>query len=525
MTTHSPFLVRNRSVTRLSDLGLGDISTSQKLTALNGYIAGSQVFEFDIPLNITTRAVSDSSSMIRVPSGVHLVGNPARPIDMSMMANSGQLKFLFRTDGTAGTFRNLTVNLARGATYAEVGEVGMTALGLVRGSKVSILSDKLFIAGGDVGIEEQGEIITVTDVSTVGFSFQPPAQDTYLTADVARVAKLTMARGITMEGIRGIAPGQFATDTIGDRMFHMIWADGLQIDGCESDYFDNGSYFISCVDSVVRNMRYQFQEKNERESNQYGIALVNACQDMQIISAYGINGKHGIVQTESNLARGISRRNTIERNTVLGTWNHGIAMHSTSEDWYVYCNHVQGCAGGIELGARRSRSKGNEIRFLSNAVLGSGIGLSDVPEDISSEDDRVYGGLFGFRLNTTSFPPFSGATVGKISVRNMYVDGARTAGVQIISALAGPFSDVEITNLNTRNIGASDSAGTSITVNGPFNRVRIDGGNLQAATGNEAGCILTAGITDGRVRNIDYAGHAAPILGGTDVTSANVGAF
>jgi hypothetical protein len=343
-----------------------------------------------------------------------------------------------------------------------------------------------------------------------------------------------MVRGVTFEGLRAIGPGYLnngATAVSGDRMFHLVGMDGLVIRDCASEFLDNGSYIYSSVDGEVSGFRAIFQttDATTRAMNQYGLGLLNACQDILVDSAYVIGGKHGVVQSESSLLRGVTRRCIVRNSTVFGTWNFGIAAHTNAEQFTAQGNEVQGCNAGIEAGCRDFISRNNTIRFLPDANIGVGIGVTDIPENIVSEGDRVYGGRFGFRLNTTSFPKFSGSVgPGEITVKNFYAERFSQAGVQMLSALAGPIYNFEMTGIRTYQAGDTATgitAAPSITISGPLNRVRIDGANLMAAPTNTSACIVTSGITDGRVSNVNYDGHAAPSLGGTDVTSANVAAY
>jgi hypothetical protein len=525
----SPAVIRNLQTLFISTVHRGDLTTNAQRLAINTAMADPniQTVVFDRPINITTRNVATGTGIFQLP-GKRIEGRPNAPLDFSMAPNSGAAKYLFRADGTAGEARSVTANVAAGDATIIVGSTNMGLLGLSRGDKVTITSDRLFVAGGTVGTEECGEIVTVTSTASDRFTCMPPVSDSYLMTDAAKVQKISMIRGLTIEGVRGIGPGQFATDVIGDRMFHLIYCDHLRMDAVESQFFDNGNYIYSSTDAIIRDFRAEFQTQNARTANQYGLAAVNACQDFVVDSAYIINGKHGVAQSESNIARGVTRRFEIRNSTITGTWNFGIATHTNAEHLLFSGNQLLGCNGGIEAGTKNVSTRNNVIRFLPEASLGIGIGVTENPENFTSEGDRVFGGLFGVRMNTTSFAIKSGsAGPNEFRVSNFYAERFQQSGVQVLSALAGPFFNVTLTGINTRQAGGSVAPGTpaSITVSGPFTRVQISNCNLQARDGNTAACILTSGITDGRVQDVNYHNHAAPILGGTDVTSDNVTAF
>lgn len=554
MTLMSPYLTLGRNTIYTSNIVNGDLDTAVKVAAINAAMAqaGVDTVVFDRGYNLTlprTDLVDGvAAKLFVIPSGRRVIGDPLRPIDMSMMANSGDAKYLFRADGTAGTSQALTADLANGVSSVVLDAPKMTALALVKGDRVSITSDRLFIAGGGVGSEECGEITTVVSTTSTGFSFYPPAQDSYTVANAAKVQKLTMAR-VGIEGIRAIGPGQFATDVTGDRMLHMVWCDGLRIDGAASEYFDNGNYLYSCPDGSAVDFRAIFQPKNGRVSNQYGLGLVNACQDFTVDSAYVVNGKHGIVQSESSIARGVTRRLLIKNCTVTGTWNYGIATHTSAEQITVERNTLIGCSGGIEAGCRSFVSRNNtirQLRFLAGD-LGTGIAINEICEDVLSSGDRVYDGGYGVRLETGVVPLLSGS-VGpvKIKIENFLASGSNQDGIRIQWDGTGARYDVDLRDISTFKIGQPVNAITGLpdpagvptaaqsidirgNASGDLGRVKIDGANLQAFSGsggtNTAVAILTQYCAGVHVSDVSYVNHGAPSLSGTGVVTSNVTAW
>lgn len=543
MTLMNPWLTLGRNTLYTSTIVNGDLDSAAKVARLNAAMAesGVQTVVFDRAYNVTLprgELVSGlAANLFLPPAGRRIVGDPTRPIDLSMMdaasVNNTQ-RYVFAARATEGTAVNLTANADKGGSTIVVGSTGIASLALAVGDKVRLMSNKLFIAGGTVGTEEQGEILTVMSVGSDRFGVLPAIQDDYTTANMARVHKLAMLRGVTFEGLRAIGPGMLSNSgaaVIGDRMFHLVGMDGLLIRECTSDFLDNGSYIYSSIDGEVSGFRAIFETSNAatRAVNQYGLALVNSCQDFLIDSAYIVGGKHGVAQTESSILRGVTRRCVVRNSSVFGTWNFGIAAHTNAEQFTAQGNEIQGCNAGIEAGCRDFTSRNNTIRFLPDADMGIGIGVTDIPENVLSDGDRIYGGRFGFRANTTAFPKFSGS-VGpfEITVKNFYAEKFSQAGIQLLSALSGPFFNFEMTGIRTYQAGETPSgitAAPSISIDGPFNRVRINGANLMAASTNVSACIATTGIIDGRVSNVNYNGHGAPSLSGTDVTSSNVVAY
>jgi len=514
----SPMLLRNRWCELASDYYSGDIDTDVKLARLQAGLnaAVGRTFLFNVPFGassqnyrITSRTASAVSGMLVHPSGVKIEGDDGAALDMSAIGNSGSPRYLLRADGTAGTAVNLTANVARGATEIEVGAPGMGTLGLVRGDRITITSNKLFIAGGTVGAEEQGEITTVTTVAADRFTVEPPLFDSYATADVARVQKLAMHKG-SLRNLTLRGPGQFTTDTVGDRGLHYIWSDGLVIEDVEADWLDNGNYLYSCPDLSVSRMRWRFDEQNARLANQYGLALVNACQDALVDHCGGINGKHGIVQTESSLAPGVTRRVHVRKASVQGTWNYGVSAHTNAEDWTVCQSEIANCNAGIEAGCRKFYSEFNNIQLLPNADIGVGIGISDICEEVYSSNDRVSGGRFAFRLDGVIDiigPDFTnpGLFVGstgprEIHITDLFAEGFTADGISLAADPAKPGANVAIRNFVTRNAGATAFAPQAIDIAGPWTNVIIDGGDFHGAGSGATGCILTGADVSGEFR-------------------------
>lgn len=553
----TPLLALKRGTLFTSSVVDGDLDTAAKIAAINTAMAdpGVRTVVFDRAYNITmprTALVQGSvSDIFRIPAGCLIVGDPSRPITAlwDTMSVSGTQKYLFAARGDEGAAVPVTSDLLVGRETVIVGASGMAALGVSKGDKVRITSDKPFIWGGTIGTEEQGEIATVTYVGDDRFAVMPPLQDTYLTADSTRVHKLSMLRGIAMEGVRAVGPGMLSSGpempVLGDRMLHLALCDGLRIDGAASEYFDNGSYLYSCVDGAVRDWRAVFETQNAqaRNQNQYGLGLVNACQDFLVDSAYVLGGKHGVVQTKSGLYRGITRRCKIRNGTVIGTWNYGIATHTNGERWEVESNYLEGCSGGIEAGCRSMVSRNNEIRFLRYLAgyLGAGIGITEVAENILSENDRIYGGGYAVRLETSVVPLLAGSTGPKnIRVKGLYSEDQNQDALRILWSGVGVRYDVELTDISTRGIGrpvdadglpttGASAAASSIDVRGnaswALNRVKISGANLQGWPGNTTTCAITQYCNGVHADGISWANHAAPSIGTTNVVAANNNAF
>lgn len=598
LTMGLPGLMLGRHVTYSSEVLDGDIDSPAALARLQAALTAAKVFVFNRAYNVTAARASLPQDLFVLPATLwEIEGRDHLPIDMSMMANSGAPKNMFRLQGTAAAARALTADLHPGADTVTVGAAGMVALALQPGDRVTVASDRLFVPGGTVTLltagavtvtngevltqagtgatlkvqssstasgqttingagtgifnssgaltgstsgalgansipatitspEAQGEIATVTSVGNTSFTISPPAQDDYLVADGATVQKLSMPRNVRFNGLRGEGTGQFATDVVGDRMFHVIWAEGLILDGVTSNYFDNGDYFYSCPGGRAEGCTTLRQPLGGRTANSYGMAFVNACHDFVVDRWTGIGGKHAIVQTESHLARGATRRMVISGGFASGQGNYAIATHTNAEDIWILRNRINGSSGGIDAGCRGAKTVENEITFLPDANIGVGISISEVPQKYESRRDKVFGGRFALRLDTTATPPLSGVP-SEVRIADFYAEGFSQAGLRLFTALSGA-ADLVLRGIDTREAGGAASGvnpAPSIRIEGDWSRVEISRANLQAADGNTSAAIVTSGINKGRVSDVLYYRHSAPSLAGTDVISSNLVAF
>lgn len=445
--------------------------------------------------------------------------------------------------GTGATLTVQTVSTASGVTTLVGGGTGVfnTASELT-GSTSGALGASSVPTSVD-STEYQGEIATVVAVGSTAFTVAAPLFDTYTVANGARVIKLEPHIGLRMDGVKGIGPGMLRTgaDPIanavtGDRFLHTVYADALRLNDLNIALFDSaGIALYSSDDFEVSGCRVRFETEDaaDRIVNQYGIAYINACQDGVIRENTVIGGKHCIVQSESNIAGGVSRRVQVVRNTLQSSWNYAKATHTPAEFITAEANEIHGCSGGIEAGCRAFTSRNNEIRFLKFVAgdLGIGIGVTDIAEAVTSEGDKVYGGGWGFRLDTSAAALFSGSSgPNRIIIKDFYSRDANQDAVRINWTGTGARYDIEITNLRTRNVGRPvdgsgyPTSGTPTGANsfdirgnasGRLGRVKVDGGNLRGwdTSATQAGYVAYA---DGvHLSDLSYAGRVAPEIATT----------
>lgn len=536
-------LLRRNGIYRSSDYHIGDITTSAHVAALQAGInaAANAEFVWDRAYNITNRAVSAVSGIFTHSDGCRMIGNPNLPIDLSPAGTAGDPRYIIRASGTAGTSYPLTVNAAVGDQSVTVAAASVTALvaaGMKVGDWVNISSDRLFIPGGQL-TQLYGENSRVTVIGATSITVEPIILSGYLTADNAKILLLTMKRHQSVEGLRLIGAGQLDITgpnptPIGDRGFQYTLSDGLRLEEVETHLCDNaGIQLYSCPDTIIRESRIFFQEQNGRLANQYGICPIGPGSDILIDHCTITNGKHGIVQSDSGvLPAGVTRRMRVTRNVIQGTWNAAVATHEACAQVDVVGNRMINCNAGIEAGCAEFYSEGNDISLLPYGNIGAGIFVSSSFTKVSSRGDRIKGGRFGFRANTTVNPIYAGGLgPAEITIDDMTVTDASNAAIDIVYDGTGARFNFHVRSLRTRGIGfdpAGNLAGAvSVKIYGSaiglLNRVSLHNLDLQAATGVTAACVHLNYLNEVRISDVNYSTHAAPLIqNSTDVISTGV---
>jgi len=373
--------------------------------------------------------------------------------------------------------------------------------------------------------EARGEVVTVAAVGADNFTPLTPLQDNYAMGADAYAQKIDMGQRTVFSGVHMVGCGQFTTDVSGDRGYQFQWLRNLTMEGVETRFFDHGNRLMGCIDFLVSQPVSVFQPAGGRTSHQNGLGIFNACQNGVIRQPTQRLGGHGVVQNASGTAPGVTRDVTVEQGDFQGLWQAPVATHQNAERWNFRHNVARGGVKGYEFGCRSARSEGNEVHLPEGS--GDGFFCSSVLERVESRNDKVFGGARGFRLDTDVYALLSGS-VGptKVSVKDFRCEAFATAGVLLNSSEAGPHDHVQLQGITTRDAGLGGTSPPSIKVTGPFEKVIITDCDLHSVPANNAACILTTGISGGRVRNVDYSGgHATPSLSGTDVTSDNIASF
>lgn len=532
----SPNLIRGLNTRYISNILSGDLSFDEDLAAVQAAMNEGGTFVWDRPVYCLNRNIGSGSGILNIGALKRFIGEPELCLDMSLMPNSGTPRYAFFTPSGDQTPANLTSDAIVGQNFVSVGAANIASLGLEVGHHVSITADKVFIDGGTAGAENQGERPQISKIDGDDVYVTPALQDTYLVSDGATIRRVIMHEKVQVEGVSVKGCGQFATDTIGDRGFHLIHMNRLRMVDCNASFCDNGNYLYSST-GVVDGFGYQFDLQSiiPRNANQYGLAYVNACQDLTIKRTDGIGGKHGIVQSESDFVHGVSRRVSLLDNTVRSTWNYGVATHTNAAFLFFERNKLFDCNGGVEFGCRDVYSKSNQVFNTPDVIgdvysdpsadpadgklnlLGTAFNIADIADNINSTADKAYRGRYGLRLSDSQTIFSGSAGPRNINIMDFFSTDAAQAGISIKSNHVGTNSDIHITRPTTRRTGNSSdgvTAAVSIEIDGDFDKVSIKNGDLQSVAGNASGCITTANVRDAHVTDNLYSGHAVPIIAG-----------
>jgi parallel beta-helix repeat protein len=312
-----------------------------------------------IQLAVTAAAVSGGTvlfppatykvnSQLTGAANVRLLGYGAT-IDFSAFADATAF---FKVEGTDGTATTLSGNAAEGDTSVSVTSVsGFSAGGYARlGSTATT---------GSISIPK-GEVVRVDTVGASSLTLEDPACDAYATADSANIVPLTLVSGVVVEGLRFLGGSDTTISYV-----------ALQLDRCYNPRVLNcrferchyaGIYMQECISGTVAGNHFKDSEKSGLA---YGIAILNACQDITITGNTGVNCRHVVTIGGSTGRRGVARRVTVTGNTASQCTEAGFDCHPGAEDIAFIGNTVLGSlVDGIQM-------HGSRFTIANNVVIGS----------------------------------------------------------------------------------------------------------------------------------------------------------
>lgn len=236
----------------------------------------------------------------------------------------------------------------------------------------------------------KGEIGRLATASTM--VLVDPLCDGYTTATAASVAKMTFVENVEISGLRVLGPAD------GSVVFS-----GLLLDRClnvsvQGGWFDRCHFYgIGLIESCQVSINVSSHIRSDAGALAYGIAVLNACQDIEITAPRGWRLRHLVTHGGFTTRYGVPRRTTTTGGVASQSRNSGFDAHAGGEDInFVNC-HTFG-----------SESDGFTIECVSATLTNC------------SARDTVGP---GFHINTQSLKPLS-----------VSLDGCRVSGKSSITS-------------------------------------------------------------------------------------------
>jgi len=441
-----------------------------------------------------------STTSISLPTKTRLLMSPGAILDFSGAAAATRIK----TEGTLGSEVLLTSNVAVEDTVIPVASVS----GLVAGDLLLISSDALVPkdAIGGVTTETLGEFVTIKGISGLNITINGCLDTAYLTADDAKIQKITPSEGVTVQGGKIIGFGISGADTstlevgVGALYARKFTVRDVQVEYC--DY--NGIRLDQVYDFLVDNCTVVHEERANAAHNnviQYGAVMLGASSLGTVRGLNVINGKHGIAWSE-NSRDGVSRDVTITGCKIVGTWAAAVATHESNTAPIITDCDIISCARGIDIRVAGFTIRDVRVRNLpGSGSTADGVVLQEDARDGEIIDLKVDGCRYGIRGYNTTFLPDS--TPSNIKIRGGWIRDAAQIGIYLehtenANAKKGcTISDIDIT----------DFAGDAIRINGEWDGMNIQNVRTRCASAPTGYGVRLMGTLNTRIKGCDFIGH------------------
>jgi hypothetical protein len=231
--------------------------------------------------------------------------------------------------GSAGSDVNLTADASEGDTSVSVAAGAESAF--TAGDFVMVSSDDEYDAS-NVGVE-LGEIIQVLSTASGTVTFVRELQGgTYTTANTAKITPLALVENVIIRGL--VAAGHTAdvTDSNTQEAVHVEFARNVTVEKCALSSF-NGTA-ISYENMIESRVADCLLEKAQRPSSGYGVATINAAQDILVAGCHFRTCRHAFTTANSTPMYGISRRVLVRDSFFSDSVSTGDAFdtHGAAED-------------------------------------------------------------------------------------------------------------------------------------------------------------------------------------------------
>lgn len=355
-----------------------------------------------------------SGGPVTVPPGVYLVSGATAsgPIDLEIQSGA-KIKHLglgpaIAVSGVEHAQVNLSAEVLQGAT-----SITAPGHGVVPGQWVRLRSDRKYDSFSTY--IAMGELVQVHAVDGDVITTRVPVQGgPYSPADNAGVCPLDMVDGVRIHG-RGMIEGDYNTGRsqtgILTALCHNVIIEDIRMSG-----FDWRHYApADCAMVRVRDVSFDW---THTVSSGYGVAPLNATQDLTVDGCYFTDVRHAFTTSNGLTAGGVGRRLTVQNSHILYSRPHEGGSHGDALD---------------------THTAAEEVNFLYNTVTGSsGIGVNH-----ECRSGKIIGNLIidpmshGISVhNETDY-------TGSIEVRNNRIIRPGGVGIRIIANSRGGPAETE----------------------------------------------------------------------------------
>ncbi len=394
---------------------------------------------------------------------------------LDFSSNSTVAVARLRVDGAFGSNVSLSANASAGSSTFTVS----SATGLSAGDWLRISSSDL-VPLADIGgstTQTIGEFVRIASISGTTVTIDGYLIGTYLTADSAKINKLSTAAEGAIFGIRVIGTGVTGTDTSSLEIgIQGKYCKSFTVKDCLVEYCDYHSIRVEqTVNFSVDANRVVFEPRANVAHTaviQYGISMVGTTMAGTVTGNSVWGGKHGIVWSE-NSEGGIGRGVTVDSNYINGTWAAAISTHESNEQANITNNKIVACERGLDIRVANMVIEGNDIRGVGTAAnLEDGIYLSENAKNLIIANNNIQGMRYGIRGYNTGFP--TNAVPTNLSIHSNIILDIDQIGIYLQQTQnATGFTGLAINNNNIRGFGTD-----GVRLDGEFLRAKISENNF-----------------------------------------------
>ena len=272
---------------------------------------------------------------------------------------------------TVGTPLALLADTQKGDTTVKLSPADAGKLNV--GDYILLYSEKPVDA--EISTKHAGEIKQVVgvDATTGVITVDEQIFDTYLRADSAAMARITMLQNITLSDFSITSAAKFFTGVAGFTSFRFV--DNLQIERVESHHaYVAGISLLSVLNSKVSDCYiHHIRDRQPPQNVHYGIVVSAASQNVSITGCRFSHTRHAVTTggVSGNLENGVQRNIVISNCTSMAADTAHFDTHDPAENVsYVGCVAI----GGVPAPLPASQEViGFQMRGANSSIVGCSV--------------------------------------------------------------------------------------------------------------------------------------------------------